>query len=48
MIGIAVGLNGALTLFTPLAARMHVAVFMALRIAIGAAQVGTRSGVFEC
>jgi len=38
VIGIAVGLNGVLTLFTPLAARMHVAMFMALRIAIGAAQ----------
>jgi len=43
VIGIAVGLNGALTLFTPLAARMHVAMFMALRIAIGAAQVRSLS-----
>ena len=48
MIGIAVGLNGILTLFTPPAARLHVAMFMALRIAIGAAQVRTHSGVLEC
>lgn len=48
VIGIAVGLNGVLTLFTPLAARLHVAMFMALRIAIGAAQVRRRSNVFEC
>lgn len=46
VIGIAVGLNGALTFFTPLAARMHVAMFMALRIAIGAAQVRTRSDLY--
>jgi len=45
VIGIAVGLNGALTLFTPLAARMHVAMFMALRIAIGATQVRSHSNV---
>ena len=48
VIGIAVGLNGALTLFTPLAARMHVAMFMALRVAIGAAQVRTHSNVLKC
>ncbi len=41
VIGVAVCVNGLLTLFTPLAARMHVGMFIALRIAIGLAQVKT-------
>lgn len=48
VIGVAVGLNGALTLFTPLAARLHLAVFITLRVAIGLAQVRTHSSVFKC
>ncbi|KAL9965852.1 hypothetical protein ACROYT_G029706 [Oculina patagonica] len=38
VIGVAVCANGVLTLFTPLAARMHVGMFITLRIAIGLAQ----------
>ena len=41
VIGVAVGANGALTLFTPLAARMHVGMFITLRVAIGLTQVRT-------
>ena len=38
---ISVGTSGALTLLTPIAARAHVAVLIALRIAIGMAEVRT-------
>ena len=39
MLGLSVGTSGALTLLTPLAARAHVGVLIALRIAIGMAEV---------
>ena len=39
MLGLSVGICGALTLLTPLAARAHVGVLIALRIAIGMAEV---------
>ena len=39
MLGLSVGTSGALTLLTPLAARAHVGVLIALRIAIGLAEV---------
>ena len=39
MLGLSVGASGALTLLTPLAARAHVGVLIALRIAIGMAEV---------
>ena len=39
MLGLSVGTSGALTLLTPLAARSHVGVLIALRIAIGMAEV---------
>ena len=39
LLGLSVGTSGALTLLTPLAARAHVAVLIALRIAIGMAEV---------
>jgi len=38
VIGVAVGATGALTLFTPLAARMHVGTLIALRVAMGLAE----------
>lgn len=38
MLGLSVGTSGALTLLTPLAARAHVGVLIALRIAIGMAE----------
>ena len=39
MLGLSVGICGALTLLTPLAARAHVGVLIALRIASGMAEV---------
>ena len=39
LLGLSVGTSGALTLLTPLAARAHVGVLIALRIAIGMAEV---------
>ena len=39
MLGLSVGTSGALTLLTPIAARAHVGVLIALRIAIGMAEV---------
>lgn len=39
MLGLSVGTSGALTMLTPLAARAHVGVLIALRIAIGMAEV---------
>ena len=39
VIGLSVGGTGALTLFTPLAARKHVGLLIALRIAVGLAEV---------
>ena len=45
MIGLSVGGTGAFTLFTPLAARIHVGLLIALRVAVGLAEVNT--GVLE-
>lgn len=45
VIGVAVGATGALTLFTPLAARTHVGMFIALRVAVGLAEVRTYAQV---
>lgn len=45
VIGVAVGATGALTLFTPLAARTHVGMFIALRVAVGLAEVRTYARV---
>ena len=39
MLGLSVGTCGALNLLTPLAARAHIGVLIALRIAIGMAEV---------
>lgn len=39
LLGLSVGATGFLTLFTPLAAKTHVGVFIALRIAVGFAEV---------
>ena len=39
MIGLSVGGTGAFTLFTPLAARIHVGLLIALRVAVGLAEV---------
>ena len=39
LIGISVGTSGLLTLFTPIAARAHPGVLIALRIAIGMTEV---------
>lgn len=39
LLGLSVGATGILTLFTPLAAKTHVGVFIALRIAVGFAEV---------
>ena len=39
MIGLSVGGTGALTLFTPVAARIHVGLLIALRVAVGLAEV---------
>ena len=39
LLGLSVGATGVLTLFTPLAAKTHVGVFIALRIAVGFAEV---------
>ena len=41
MIGLSVGGTGAFTLFTPLAARIHVGLLIALRVAVGLAEVKT-------
>lgn len=41
MIGLSVGGTGAITLFTPLAARIHVGLLIALRVAVGLAEVKT-------
>lgn len=41
MLGLSVGTSGALTLLTPLAARAHVGVLIALKITIGMAEVGS-------
>ena len=46
MIGLSVGGTGALTLFTPLAARIHVGVLIALRVALGLAEVKREFFVF--
>ena len=46
LLGISVGTSGALTLLIPIAARAHVAVLIALRIASGMAEVRT-SGVYS-
>ena len=47
VIGVAVGATGALTLFTPLAARMHVGTFIGLRVAIGLAEVRKHARIMK-
>ena len=47
VIGVSVGATGALTLFTPLAARMHVATLIALRVAMGLAEVRKQAQVMK-
>ena len=47
VIGVAVGATGALTLFTPLAARMHVGTLIALRVAMGLAEVRKHARVMK-
>ena len=39
VLGLSVSATGILTLFTPLSAKTHVAMFIALRIAVGFAEV---------
>ena len=46
VIGLSVGGTGALTLFTPLAARIHVGLLIALRVAVGLAEVKREFFVF--
>ena len=46
VIGLFVGGTGALTLFTPLAARLHVGLLIALRVAVGLAEVKREFFVF--
>ena len=46
VIGLPVGGTGALTLFTPLAARIHVGLLIALRVAVGLAEVKREFFVF--
>ena len=46
VIGFSVGSTGALTLFTPLAARIHVGLLIALRVAVGLAEVKREFFVF--
>ena len=46
ILGLSVGTSGALTMLTPLAARVHVGVLIALRVAIGMAEVKLKFNPF--
>ena len=45
ILGVAVGCSALLTVFTPMAARAHVGVLIALRIVIGLAEVRTHAHI---
>lgn len=46
VIGLSVGSTGTLTLFTPLTGRLHVGLLIALRVAVGLAEVKREFFVF--